>query len=449
MQRKLVALVAVFAALPAAPAQTEARPDAARRRTPVVQVFERCRDAVVNIATTRVQRARFLESTSLWDEIFGGGVPRTVERRVQSVGSGVIVHPSGYILTNAHVVAQTSDVSVIFADERTLQARIIAVNPEYDLAVLKVESPQPLHTVQLGRSDDILIGETVVAIGNPLGYQHTVTAGIVSALNRELQFSPEVVYRGLIQTDAAINPGNSGGPLLNANAELIGITTAIRGDAQNVGFAIPVDRVWELLPSLLDIERRERVKFGLRLGGHNAEVREVRPDSPAARAGLRPNDRITHFDGAPLTDTVDYYVHLLEHRPGDTVVLRYERDGRTGEAKVELQAIPPPDGTALAARLLGIKPIEFRPETRRRYGLSDEVGVLVDEVIPRSPADRAGIESGDVILRIDGNNVPNLADLGLVLESVLAGERVVVEGLRIRSDPPFIWNVALRTSRAP
>lgn len=449
MQRKLVALVAVFAALPAAPAQTEARPDATRRRTPVVQVFERCRDAVVNIATTRVQRARFLESTSLWDEIFGGGVPRTVERRVQSVGSGVIVHPSGYILTNAHVVAQTSDVSVIFADERTLQARIIAVNPEYDLAVLKVESPQPLHTVQLGRSDDILIGETVVAIGNPLGYQHTVTAGIVSALNRELQFSPEVVYRGLIQTDAAINPGNSGGPLLNANAELIGITTAIRGDAQNVGFAIPVDRVWELLPSLLDIERRERVKFGLRLGGHNAEVREVRPDSPAARAGLRPNDRITHFDGAPLTDTVDYYVHLLEHRPGDTVVLRYERDGRTGEAKVELQPIPPPDGTALAARLLGIKPIEFRPETRRRYGLSDEVGVLVDEVIPRSPADRAGIESGDVILRIDGNNVPNLADLGLVLESVLAGERVVVEGLRIRSDPPFIWNVALRTSRAP
>lgn len=437
-------LAAVAPALAGEPSDAE---KLERRRTPIVQVFERNRDAVVNISTTRIQRARFLQSLSLWDEVFGTGVPRTIERRVQSVGSGVIVHESGYILTNAHVVAQTSDVNVIFADQRTLPARVVAVNPEHDLAVLKVDADEPLHVVRLGRSDDVMIGETVVAVGNPLGYQHTITAGIVSALDRELQFSDELVYRGLIQTDAAINRGNSGGPLLNINGDLIGITTAIRGDAQNVGFAIPVNRVWELLPSMLDIERRQRVRFGLRLGGSGAQIEEVRTDSPAARVGLRPGDRLTHFNGLPLRDTIDYYVHLLKCAPGEKVKLAYQRDGRRSEAEVELEAVPPPDGNALAQRLLGLRTTEFRPETRRRYGLSDEIGLLVDEVLSRGPAERAGIIAGDVILRVEGMNVPSVGELGLVLEGVRPGQRVAVEGLRVRSDPPFLWNVSIPAAR--
>lgn len=421
----------------------------ARRRSPVVEVFERCRDAVVNISTTRVQRARFLGSTSLWDEIFGTSAPRTIERRVQSVGSGVIVHESGYILTNAHVVAQTSDITVIFADQRELPARIVAVKPEFDLAFLKVDVPGPLHAVRIGRSDDLMVGETVVAIGNPLGYQHTVTAGIVSALERELQFSEDVIYRGLIQTDAAINPGNSGGPLLNINAELIGITTAIRGDAQNVGFAIPVDRIWELLPSMLDIERRRRVRFGLHVGGRDATVESVEPASPAERAGLRPGDRLVQFDGENLRDTIDYYVHLLSRAPGQSVTLRYLRGGRVQETQVPLEPVPPPDGNALARRLLGIVPAEFSAQTRRRYGLSDEIGFVVEQVLPGGPADRARIIPGDVVLRVEGVNVPTLQDLGLVLENVRPGDPLVLEGLRTRSEPPFLWTVAIRTPRQP
>ncbi len=417
------------------------------RRSPVVEVFEKCRDSVVNIATTRVQRARFLQSTSLFDEIFGGGRPRTVERRVQSVGSGVIVHESGYILTNAHVVAQTSDISVIFADQRELPGQVVAVKPEFDLAFLKVDAPTPLASIRIGRSDDVLVGETVVAIGNPLGYQHTVTSGIVSALDRELEFSPDVAYRGLIQTDAAINPGNSGGPLLNINAELIGITTAIRGDAQNVGFAIPVNRVWELLPAMLDIERRERVRFGLRVGGPDASVISVEPQSPAALSGLAPGDRLTKFDGAPLRDTIDYYVHLLGARPSQTVNLSYRRGVSERQATIELAPIPLPDADALSRRILGVAPAEFSAETRRRYGLSEEIGFLVDQVIPGGPADRAGVIPGDVVLRIDGFNVPTLADLGLVLENVRAGDALMLEGLRIRSDPAFLWNVAVRAGR--
>jgi len=211
-----------------------------RRRTPVVEVFEHARDAVVNISTTRIVRMR---SRSPLDDIFDFGRPGYRQQRVQSIGSGIVVHESGYIVTNAHVVSQASDVQVTFADETRLPADVLAVDSQHDLAVIKVAADHPLPHLKLGSSDDILIGETVVAIGNPLGLEHTVTAGIVSALNRQLDFGNDVIYTGLIQTDASINPGNSGGPLLNIDSELIGINTAIRGDAQNIGFAIPVNRL--------------------------------------------------------------------------------------------------------------------------------------------------------------------------------------------------------------
>ena len=154
---------------------------------------------------------------------------------------------------------------VIFADGRELEAEIVAVDTEHDLTVLSVKTHEPIQAIKLGRSDDLMIGETVIAVGNPLGFQNTVTVGVVSALDRTLRFSDRVSYQGLIQTDASINPGNSGGPLLNINGELIGINTAIRGDAQNIGFAIPVDQLRALLPEILDIERLKRARIGMRL----------------------------------------------------------------------------------------------------------------------------------------------------------------------------------------
>jgi serine protease Do len=417
----------------------------AARRTPVVRVFEQCRDAVVNISTTRLVRMRSLGYGGMFDDIFDFGT-RARNRRVQSVGSGVVVHESGYIVTNAHVVSQASDIQVNFADESTRDATVVAVDQEHDLAVLKVDAPQPLPFQRLGRSDDIMIGETVVAVGNPLGLQHTVTTGIVSALGRDLEFSRDLVYRGLIQTDAPINPGNSGGPLLNINTELIGINTAIRGDAQNIGFAIPVDRVWELLPSLLDIERRQRVRFGLRVSGAKAEVSDVRAESPAADADLEKGDRVVAFNGEPIRDAIDYYVHLLDQDPNSVVALRVERDKKQHDVKVPLQSIPIPDGGLLAFRHLGMELEEVSDDMRRRYDLPDYASLIVVGLRRGGAAAEAGIEPTDLILRIDRVPVTSLDEVGLILEGTRPRMRVVVEGLRLDPRRPFLWSAVLRAN---
>jgi serine protease Do len=444
VSRALIGLSCVSMIVAAAAADP---PDRQRRRSPVVDVFEQCRNTVVNISTTRIQRVRTLRPGWLWDDIFDFGRPFVREQEVTSVGSGVVIHENGYIVTNAHVVAQASDVRVIFADERTAEARIVASDREHDLAVLKIETDVPLPYVTLGRSADIMVGETVVAIGNPLGLQHTVTAGIVSALDRDLHFSHELTYSGLIQTDAAINPGNSGGPLLNVNAELIGINTAIRGDAQNVGFAIPVDRLWDLLPAMLDIERTRRVRFGLEVSGPEARVAAVHPDSPAAQAGLRPGDRITDFQGHRVRGAIDYYVRLLEQKPGQPIRLGYRRGQETRDVQLMLQTVPPPDGLELAQRLLGVRLGEFDAVTRRKYDLPRDVGVFVDQVEQDSPADRARIVPGDVILRLNRVSVQSVEQVGLALEDVRPGEEIDIDGLRVRTDSPFVWSIEIPTRR--
>ena len=441
------AMIAIACLVYIADAVRADAPEQNRRRSPVVEVFEKCRDCVVNISTTQIQRVRTLRRGFLWDDVFDLGRPMIREREIHSVGSGVVIHENGYIVTNAHVVAQASDVRVIFADGRGVEAEIVSADPEHDLAILKIPAPEPLPFITLGRSDDLMIGETVVAIGNPLGLQHTVTAGIVSALDRELNFSPDLVYRGLIQTDAAINPGNSGGPLLNVNAELIGINSAIRGDAQNVGFAIPVQRLWDLVPMMLDIERRQRVRFGLSVGGQEARVTAVRPDSPAQQAGLSTGDQITAFQGERVRNAIDYYVHLYEQHPGDNIRLAYSHDGQPREASVPLQPVPAPDGVELAQRLLGVNLGEFDDSVRRKYDLPRDVGVYVDEVEPNGPADQAQMIPGDIIMRLNRVGVADLDHVGLALESVHPGEKIYIHGLRVRGDYPFVWTIEIPTRR--
>lgn len=421
-------------------------PERQRRRTPVVEVFEKCRDAVVNISTTRVRTVRSPMGGMGLEDIFNFHRGPT-QQRVQSVGSGFVVHESGFIVTNAHVVVQASDVVVTFADKTTEAARIVALDTEHDLAILKIEPNRTLPYIRLGRSDDLMIGETLIAIGNPLGLQHTVTSGIVSALDRKLEFSRELVYTGLIQTDAAINPGNSGGPLLNVNAELIGVNSAIRGDAQNVGFAIPVDRLWELLPSMLDIERRQRVRLGLRVSGPQAEVRAVRPGTSAAGAGLQVGDRVVAFNGLPVRDGIDYYVHLLQQRPGDSIDLALQRRGSTATAKVVLEVLPLPDGASLAEQLLGVKLVPVPDAIRRRYEIPANEGVWVDEVKRGSVADAAKLRNGDLILRVNRVEISSMTDVGLALEGVAPGESIQLGGYRLRADAPFPWMISIETEK--
>ncbi len=422
----------------------------ARRRTPVVEVFEKCRDAVVNISTSR-RMDQGMRGRSLLHELFNTD-PTPPEFGAHSVGSGAIIHPNGYVVTNAHVIGQATDIKVTFADGSSLPADLIAMDAGHDLAVIRIHSSRTFPTVRLGRSDDLMVGETVVAIGNPVGLKHTVTTGIVSAVDRELRFSREVVYKNLIQTDAPINPGNSGGPLLNVEAELIGINTAIRGDAQNIGFAIPVDKLWDMLPRMLDIERKTRVRFGLQVAGPDARVVAVRPNSPAAHAGLRTGDRVLRFANEPIHNTIDYYVQLLSQKPDSKIRLQVERDGRSLNVDAPLESIPFPDGAKLAQDILGLKLRPVSPALRRQYSLDNRFGLMVAAVDPAGPAakvqldfrgDVLTIQPDDVIYSIDGVPVNTLDEVGLVLEKIEPDQLVTLNGIGLRQPYLVQWEAQL------
>ncbi|MCH7813368.1 MAG: trypsin-like peptidase domain-containing protein, partial [Planctomycetes bacterium] len=226
---RIIAAINIGLAISAGAWAGELDPQTSRalRRTPLVEVIERVRDSIVNISATGLVN---IERGDLFD-FFNMPQRRRRsprQRQVESVGSGFVMHESGYIVTNAHVVDRSIDLRVTLANGQEHKAVVVVSDVDHDLAILKIKPDQPFKPIPMGRSDDLMIGETTVAIGNPLGYANTVTSGIISALHRKLEFSSDVVYDDLIQTDASINPGSSGGPLLNILGELIGVNTAIR-----------------------------------------------------------------------------------------------------------------------------------------------------------------------------------------------------------------------------
>ncbi|MHC4366031.1 MAG: S1C family serine protease, partial [Planctomycetota bacterium] len=245
--------------------EVRARRDATSdRQTPVTRVYQDTHKAVVNIAGERLMAAS-RGPGYLWPEAFELWGPR-FQRQVAVLGSGMVVHEDGYVITNAHVIQGAEKIKVVFSDGREFSARIVSADESKDLAVMKISADEKLPFIRLGRSYDLMIGETVIAIGNPFGYSSTVTSGIVSAVGRDIQVSEGMWLRGLIQTDASINPGNSGGPLLNVNGDLIGVNTAIRAEAENIGFAIPVDTLADNLSQMLMPEKLRRVRLGLAVG---------------------------------------------------------------------------------------------------------------------------------------------------------------------------------------
>ena len=406
--------------------------DAASRVTPVVQAYRKAAPAVVNISTTTLVQSR--------GGLFGGDpffdiFPSPLQRKVpvQSLGSGFIIHASGYIITNAHVVRSAEKISVTLADKSKHAARVISADPTHDLAVLKITPPagKSLPVLPFGRSDDLMPGETVIAIGNPLGYANTITTGVVSALGRRLEFDKGVVYEGIIQTDAPINPGNSGGPLLNVNAELIGVTTAIRADAQNIGFAIPVDALADELGKLLDFERANRLIFGAIVRRHHTpdgtqvRVASVQADTPAAKA-LRAGDRIVAIDGAPVAQIPDYTCGMLAVRVDQTVTFTCIRAGKTIRAAVTVRAKPRPDGKALARSLFGMTLRPVTAELARNLRLPVARGLLVVGLDDGGPAHRLGLQLKDVLFQVDKYYVQSLEDLGMAIEDVGGGQQIKI-----------------------
>jgi serine protease Do len=426
------------------------------RVTPVVRVFRRAQPAVVNLSTTTIVQIRTpMPFGGLFDEIFDfPAMPRSRNVERHSVGSGFLIHGDGYLVTNAHVVDRATEVKATFADGRDLPAKLIAIDRTHDLAVLQVEAGEELPHLKLGRSDDLMPGETVVAIGNPLGLQHTVTAGIISALDRDVTVNNRLAYRGLIQTDASINPGNSGGPLLNILGELIGINTAIRGDAQNIGFAIPVSRLGELLPEMLDVHRLRRLSFGIRFEaggprtpGGGVRVKRVDAGSPAARAGVQSGDVITAIERIPTPDFMEAFSVLARARPGRSLRLEVDRgtEGRQS-LQVRLAEITGSERAKLAEEEFGFSVRAMTREDLRRLRLRHPIGLIVESVRAGGPAAGEGVQRGDILTTFGGYAVTSREDLHQLLEQVEPGDEIPAEMLRLHGEIPLRGRVTFRAS---
>ena len=403
--------------------------EAGPRVTPVVRAYRRIGPAVVNISTTRTVRARTgLFGPDPFEDIFPGPLRH---KKVNSLGSGFLIYRDGYIVTNAHVVRRAEEITVMMPDQSRHEASVLSADPSLDLAVLTIDPPEgrALPRLKLGRSNDLMVGETVIAIGNPLGYANTVTTGVISAVGRTLEFPGNVKYTNIIQTDAPINPGNSGGPLLNINGELVGINTGIRAQAQNIGFAIPVDVLASELCKLLDFERINRVIFGAVVcqkyadGEPELRVAKVKPGTPAA-GKIQAADRIVALDGEPIRQIADYTCGMISVKAGSSVRLTLQRGGKTIPVEVTLEPMPRPDGKALARRLFGMTLREVTPRLARDLRLPVSRGLVVVGLDANGPAHKLRMELKDVIYLVDKYYVRTLDALGVVLEDTRPRQKV-------------------------
>jgi serine protease Do len=424
----------------ALPAQAEA-PLQFNRETPVVAVYRRTHMAVVNISGARTVAQRLWPGFD-WPDAFDLRGP-TFERQVSVLGSGFVLHEDGFIVTNAHVTEGVSRLKVVFSDGREFQARIVSADASKDLAVLAVQADGKLPYIELGHSNDLMIGETVIAIGNPYGYANTVTSGIISAVGRDIQVTEGYWLRGLLQTDAPINPGNSGGPLLNINGQLIGITTAIRAEAQNIGFAIPVDTLLDNLSQMLMPEKLRRVRLGLTMGHMTTAgafsgltVQAVSQGSPADEKGLAAGDLILEMDGRQLRNVIDFYLLMMDKDVGEPIRLTWVRpsEGRPRRRVVELALLPRPvpDGRLLAREYFQAEISELTTAVARRFNFASAYPILIVTAVDAGGAAAgAGLQPGDLILQLNDATVRDLTEFSLEMEKISAGQTVALQVLRI------------------
>lgn len=351
-----------------------------RRITPEVEVVEACKPAVVYIRTEATRRER---------DVWG----RILSQQVSGEGSGVVVQKQGFVITNYHVVRGAKQITVSFArdiDPEDYPAQLVSFVEEEDLALLKIEADRELKTIPLGTSSDLMLGERVIAIGNPYGQTYSVSQGIVSGLHRDVTISTEGLglhFDDLIQTDAAINQGNSGGPLLNINGELIGINSSMKSSAQNIGFSIPVDRVKHVLQSRLTSPDAARTWLGFEV--ENLQIKSIVDGSPASQAGLKPGDCIVTLGGQTVRTNEDYRLARISLPPQQAVQLRYERSGKTRD--VSLTPWDANDG--MIFQRLGLRCDQLDIPTVDRGALRV---VLVREVQEGSPSAQLGLEAGDI-----------------------------------------------------
>ncbi len=376
------------------------------RHTPVVEAVKRVRAAVVNIHSERTVQATP-------EELF---TTAPSQNRVNGMGTGIIIDPRGYIITNQHVVDDVSLLRVRLSDGTTASARVVARDNEADLALLKIDVGRPLEVMPLGTASDLEVGETVIAIGNAYGYEHTVTVGVVSALKRDVTLNKEVSYKSLIQTDASINPGNSGGPLVNVYGDLVGVNVAIRAGAQGIGFAIPVDTMIRVASDMMSVRKRNGTWHGIiardRVDTNESRdaeqhelirslvVERLEANSPAAKSGLQQGDRIVRIGNQQVTCTLDLERALLDCKAGDSVPLVIRRQSSDQRLELVVQAADRavPSANDLAWKKLGIRLQAVSGELVSRTNQQLHGGLAVVEIRGDGAAAKAGIQKGDILV---------------------------------------------------
>ena len=402
--------------------------------------------AVVNIATALQRSSRSSNDPieEFFSRFFGESTSR--ENNLRSLGSGILINKDGEILTNYHVVRYADTIKVKLADQSEHEARLVGKDERTDLALIKIRKPNGnLPFAKLGASVALEVGDWVMAIGNPFGLEHTVTAGIVSAKGRVIGAGP---YDNFIQTDASINPGNSGGPLINSVGEVVGVNSAIfsqSGGNVGIGFAIPIELAKKVVEQLRKNGRVVRGWLGVRaqdvtpgialsLGlprGHTemALVTEVTENSPAAESGVKTGDVIIKFNGKPVPKSHDFPVLIAETPPGQRITMKILRDKKEQTIAVKIGELPEDDpNQQLESRDegVGLRVQRITPEAARRLGLASTRGVLVVEVQPDSPADVAGLEPADVIREVNQRPITNVKDFERFIRQGRRGERILL-----------------------
>ncbi len=404
------------------------------------KIVKKVEPTVVNISTTQIIKAQRPLPFDFFREFFGedpfffDNRPKSFQR--QSLGSGVIISDDGYILTNNHVIKDANIIKVkLYGSKDEYDAKVIGKDPKIDIALLKIDAKKPLPYAPLGDSDELEVGDWVIAIGNPFGLSHTVTKGIVSAKGRVIGSGP---YDDFIQTDAPINFGNSGGPLFNLNGEIVGINTAIISGGQGIGFAVPINMVKAILPQLKEgkivrawlgvrfqaVTKEMMESFGLE-STDGALISEVLKNSPAEKAGLKEGDIIIEVNGKKIEDSNNLPKIIASYQPDQKLDIVFIRDKKKHKVTVTLGKTGETEEIAPILEKIGIKVAETKE------------GVIVEEVIPFSLAQSVGFSQGDYIVKVNNQKIESIESLTKVLLS-LPGNSAVTFQLKTRRGNKFV-----------
>ena len=401
LQFSLFAVVLTLSTLPAQAGSV--------RETAAVKAIRRAQSAVANIHSEKTAD----DSGSLFSSNQG--------RKINGMGTGVIIDERGYIVTNHHVVEGVDSLRVTTFDGSAYTAKVVSFDRKHDLAIIKINPTRSLNVMPLGTSSDLMLGETVIAVGNAYGYENSMTGGMISQLSRDVEVNEKQSYRNLIQTDASINPGNSGGPLINLEGEVIGINVAIRAGAQRIGFAIPIDDARTIIAELLNVEKLSQTWHGVvgtdvkTASDRKLLVENTIPDSPAAKAGLKPGDVILAAGSTRVIDAADFERACLGKKPGETLRISVQRTNEKQELVLTVGNVSERPassfGTIVRAnnssddstndslyRMFGIRLNQLAATERSLVGPRYRGGMRVTQVRDGGPAALNGIQQGDILV---------------------------------------------------